>query len=291
MPAHLFIIGLRRSGTTAFWQAFRNDPAFRALNEPFNPGLPNIRDPAWEWIGAYSEYRQLYLEDPVGFMHRFRPVYGIEELRRGLTGGQARYLSSLLDTAETVAINFTRCWFKLPALSRLCPSAVIVHLHRPPEAWASSIMLPSIARGPRMRLRKAWVRMSPWGRHRAFWGYQELIDKPWTTPFAEMLPNVGLTPDAVFALPTVGQLLAYWKLAYETVESFGRNVSSRRFLSVNFHDFCRAPTAVVRSVYDALDLPLPSLDLSYVRPPHLAVRAEHPRWRRYRTQLDLPALR
>lgn len=303
---NIVIVGLRRSGTTAFWGMWRQDPRFACYDEPFNHLLSNVANPAWDEIPhSAREYRTLYEADPARFWQTFVPVPRHEELQDGLSDKQARYLAWLQGTGEHSCIDVTRCHYKLESLHELDPEAVVVHLYRPPANWVTSVVQPSTTHikrksNPAIRaLRTAQLRTLGYRFRQAFWdargshrfkGFDEIIGDHVGSFFGVRLHEAGLDPEAVYALPDVGRLLAFWKLHYELVEREGPRLFGDRFLSVNFNDFCRSPSDVLRHVYDRAGLVSPSFDVSRIHPPPPPFAAGDPRWEAYGERFDLPHL-
>lgn len=139
----IVILGLRRSGTTALWRLFRQDPARTAYDEPFLPLLAQVPRP--EPKGVQDEYAALWRRDPDAFRAAFAPVPRPEEVRPGLTPAQAGWLA-FLRADGPVAIDVTRCHAKIAALAAALPGAVLVHLHRRARAVVRSHLVPSDGR-------------------------------------------------------------------------------------------------------------------------------------------------
>lgn len=287
MALRLIIAGLRRSGTTIFWETFRQDPRLLCYDEPFNPNLHVL--PARTGLKAPEEFLRLFHRDPQEFWDRFSPIHFSDELRPGLSDTQQRYLDFLAAGADRVAIDVTRCQFKLAALHAAAPDAVLVHLYRAPESLATSHLLPS-APGRRGRVRRLLGRRGFWSRSTRYngWSFESIIGTSSLSLFGRRLREIGLDPDEVYRLPAVGRLLAYWRVAFERAEGDGARLYGDRFLSQSFEKFCRNPRAVVEQVYARLGLEPPDLDFGRVHPPHGPHQPGSPEWGRYRRLLGLP---
>ncbi len=287
MAGKLIIIGLRRSGTTIFWETFRQDQQLLSYDEPFNPvlrhlmhGLP-VKHP--------EEFQRLIDRDPITFWSRYSPIEPTDELREGLNAQRRDYLSYLFDTAEHVSIDLTRCHHKIEALHELAPDATLVHLYRPPESNATSHLLPS-GKWRFQRLRR-------WFRRRRFWTLDSNYDN-WqfeqimgTTPhslFGERLREIGLDPEAIYRLPGAGKIMALWRVNFERVERDGTRFFGNRFISQSFDEFCHQPQECIERIYRALELPLPRLDQGRIHPPHGPFRPDSPHWKRLRQRVGLP---
>ncbi len=289
MSLKLIIVGLRRSGTTIYWETFRQDPGLLCYDEPFNPHLRVL--PERTGLKAPEEFQRLIEADAALFRRRFAPIPFDQELDADLSAGQIEYLGYLASTAEAVAIDTTRCQFKIAALHACAPEATLVHLYRPPGSQVSSHLLPS-SPGWRGRLRKLIRRRRFWTRASGYdgWSFESIIGASSASPFARRLAVAGLDPAAIYALPAVGRLLAYWRVAWEQVEHEGERCFGDRFVSQSFDEFCADPAGSVGRVYDVMGLPLRELDCSRVHPASGPYQPDSPRWQRYGEMLGLPRL-
>lgn len=303
---NLVIVGLRRSGTTAFWGLFREDERFACYNEPFNQQLRHAGSPGWQG-GRHTEreFDTLQRRDPAAFWHHYAPVARHDELKDGLSDQQAHWLAWLQATAEHTCVDVTRCHFKLASLRDVDPDAVVVHLYRPPANWVTSVVQPSTAHikrldtaakrlwhTTRLRVQAARFRQTFWQTrdgHR-FKGFDELIGTHEGTYFGVRLAEAGMDPAEVYAMPDVGRLLAFWKLHYERVERDGPSLFGERFLSVNFNDACHNPRAVRDRVYDRLGMTPPAAPPRGIHPPPPPFASRDPRWGDYTRRLGLPDL-
>ena len=287
----VFILGIRHSGTTPFWQVFRQDPRFRCYNEPFNPEIRHIGAPDWPNTGVYGEYLEMMRREPARFWETYRAIHGLEELQEGLSDAQERYLRYLLAESEHVAADTTRCHFKLAALKRICPSAVLVHLWRNPASVATSHMIFSGTRlswikdplrrryrMARSSVRRTLDRQTFWYRKGGYRMFEPIIGSAPQSLFGLRLAQAGLDPEAIYDAPAVTRVLAYWKVNQHRITSDGPRQFGQRFLNISFDDFCRDPAQQVARVYRALGEQMPDLDLSAIHPPHGPYQQESSRW-------------
>ncbi len=298
----IIILGLRRSGTTAFWRTWRQDERFACYDEPFNPFMVRADDPNWNEL-PFMEKRLLWERDPKGFWDHFASINRLDELRRGMSDHQQVYLEWLFESAEHVCVDVTRCHFKIADLKQLAPDAVLIHLRRPPQNWLTSIALPSSTnmnriKNPRLRMwrkfrkstrnllsrRRFWEVQSGFGFH----AYEEIMGTGPRSLFGYRLREVGLDPELVCRLPLVGRLLALWKLYGEEVETQGAKHFKDHFISINFNAFCRSPEEAISQVYSRLGRKMPLLDFSAIHPPPPPFDPLAPQWRELfdATQID-----
>lgn len=284
----IFILGLRRSGTTIFWEAFRQDRRLRCYNEPWNPVLRQL--PVEIPNRSRREFIEVFQKDPRAFWRNFAPIELLEELQDDFSDRQIAYLRYLIDPFDSICIDETRCHFRLAALQQIVPDATVVHLFRSPAAFATSHLIPTGSGGRRAnRLLTASGRVGFFtreGRYNSL-GLEELIGRHPESLFGLRLREIGLDPAAIYALPAAGRLLAFWRLAHETLERDGPRLFGSRFVSVSFERFCREPREVVQQVYAAAGSQPPELDLTRVKPAKRAHRPDDARWRRLFEQVGL----
>jgi hypothetical protein len=283
----LIIAALRRSGSTIFWETFRQDSRLLCYDEPFNRYLQVL--PGTAGLKAPEEFVRLVENDAPAFWEQFTPIYYTEELRAGLGDQQLEYLRYLAGSGENVVLDTTRCMFKIEALHAAAPEAVLVHLYRPAPSHASSHMLPS-SPDWRGKLRKLVRRRRFWSRRDGFngWGFETIIGNSTASLFAERLSEAGLKPQEIYRLPAVAKLMAFWRVNYQRAEEDGRRLFGDRFVSQKFDSFCENPGAAMERIYAALGMPMPRFDFSRIHPPHGAHDPASPEWARYQELLGIP---
>lgn len=287
----IFILGLRRSGTTIFWKMFRQDARLLAVNEPFNPALSEM--PVELPNESRRELIEIFREDPQDFWRRFAAIATTEELHEHLTDRQRDWLRFLLDRQSHFVMDATRCHFKLAALHALAPDAVVVHLYRGPASMTTSHLVPTGSGGFRGSAHvRAWRRLTFWGRTKRFdnWGIQTIVSNNPESLFGQRMRELGMDPEPLYELPAVARILAYWRVMYERIEADGARLFGDRFLSVRFEDFCERPKDTVAQVYGALgEEPPAELESFRVHPPHGAYQPGDARWPRFMDAVGIPS--
>ena len=279
----LIIVGLRRSGTTAFWRPFRQDDRMVAYDEPFNPNL--IQLPNEHPKAIRSEFMNLHHRDPRLFWRTFAPIGLTEELMDGLTERQTAYIEFLGRSAGgSFVLDTTRCHFKIKHLAEAFPEAVLVHLFREPVAFVSSHLLPTGSEQGRagraaLLARRTIRRVGFWSVAAGYdnWGLESLIGNHSDSMFGIRLRERGIRPETVFALPAAGRLLAFWRLAFETAQAAGADEFRDRFLSIPFERFAENPGRTLHTVYSKTGLGPPQFD-NDVGAPNPGFRAKDRRW-------------
>ena len=239
-----FILGLRRSGTTVFWEWFRQDPRNLCFDEPFSEQL--MRLPAGHPKGTFTEYQRLIKTDSAQFWHRYAPIHRADELRTTLTQEQQDFLTWLTSQSEHTVVDLSRCHLKAEQLYDIDPDARVIHLHRSSRAFASSHLLPSRSgfRGRALRValeRTFWTRSDRYD----FWGLQSIIGTDPGSRFGHLLAEAGHDSDAIYQLPAVGRLLAFSRFMAERLAADGLQFFGSRYQPISFEDFARAPRSTV----------------------------------------------
>jgi hypothetical protein len=275
----IFVVGLRRSGTTIFWETLRQDERFRCYDEPFNPKLALLPQPHPKQ--TWDEFIDLYNGDPQQFKAHFSPIRPEDEPSEQLDATQCDYLRWLIETAPRTLFDFTRCHFKLRELRDVAPDGVLVHLYRDPRAVASSHLLPSGQGSFRRQIADAYRKVSFFRRrgHYNGWQFQQIIEHAADEPLAHHFRAARLDPVDILTLPAAGKLMAYWKACFDYVERWGPSCFGERFVSMSFERFSRSPCQELHRVYQAATLPPPAtLDISRIKPAKPGYRSSDPRW-------------
>jgi hypothetical protein len=267
-------VGLRRSGTTAFFRAFEADKRLVCFDEPFNPLYWKLPEPFLK--ATTGPFVRLLEEDSKLFWRMFSPIELKQELGQNLTSEQKRYLRYLADSGEDVFIDTTRCWMKLNALREVLPEALIIYLYREPAAFVTSHILPHrpelaqsshfAVKRMRLRLRRIVNRLFFWSVKKGFdeWGYETLLH------------GMDLPENAA------ARLLWLWKEAYKNACRFGAPIGSRKWLMLSFEAFCADPEDTLRKVYREVNMEYVSRDLGWInRNPPSGYMHTDPRWRNY----------
>jgi len=274
----LVIQGLRRSGTTIFWETFRQDPRLVCFDEPFNPNL--IELPEENSKHTRAELIELMKRDPRRFWKVFAPIDPSEEIHPRMSDRQREYLEFLLAASDRVVIDSTRLAFKLEALHEIDPSIFVIHLHRSPQAFATSHLRPNGSRWiDKFRLlirsRSFFTRSTGFSN----WFIEQIVGTSPSRPFGHLIKESGEDPELIYRSCALVKLMKYWAIHFERVETDGTRLFGDRFRSIPFEDFCSAPETTMRGCYEWLGLPYPSLDLTRVTPAASPYKPSDPRWK------------
>lgn len=274
----IFIVGLRRSGTTAFWETLKQDKRFCCFDDPFNPKL--IELPLEHQKNVRKEFIDIVRKDNINFWNSFSPIYPVQELEKDLKPEQIKYLKYLIKSEDNVIIDFTRCNFKLKDLKTEFPEAYLIHLHRSPAAFVTSHLLPSyssiVGKIYNTRNRKAFfVKISGFNN----WKYEELIGDlkhgPLISKCSEELDKYRFRE---INMPAFCKLSLFWKLNFDYVESVGKELFGNKYMSVKFEEFCLNPNKIIALIYNTIELNNPIIDTSNIHPPEIPYKIIDKRW-------------
>lgn len=145
----VFLQGMRRSGTTIFFDALALDGRFDCYYEPLAAARPTVGggsgarvvDPFEEVRAARAEWARADPSHDVRSLNYGAPRAPRLELERDLPEPVRDYLRFLLRRSpKPTAMKHTRMYRKIRALREIGPAAKLVHLVRDPRAVATSYL-------------------------------------------------------------------------------------------------------------------------------------------------------
>lgn len=278
----VFLQGMRRSGTTIWFDLLCRDPRYDAWYEPFGPakrdrlgGGSGVQDVNF---GARTRaLRRRFCAESAGSGERLDPAffnYGAPrdarlELEPDLPEPCRGYLRRILEGRDESLVKFVRMAAKIEALRKLAPGAKLIHVVRDPRSVASSQILTAERRahppGPDTFFARCGVG--------ALWASRALSDA---------LDESGAPlPER----PTdVERVLAVWRHLMTLTHRAGGEAFGRDYLLVRHEDLLARTSDELERVFAFLERPLPA-DLPAWAAAHLStpdppVHADHPGWRR-----------
>ena len=280
----VFILGLRRSGTTLLFNILRQDKRFVSFDEPFSPAIRDV--PNYFAKGTWNSYYRIFEEGPREFWDLISSISWDEELDSGLTPKQVAWLEYLLSRGASVLIDETRLHSKMDALQRLVPNASIIHLHRSASAFTSSHLIP---REPsngflnciRSRSAQQYRKIVFWRPNRPFdsWQIESIIGTKPNQCFGQMLEREHIDAERVFSGGAVSKLLAYWLLHFRRIEADGKRLFGSRFLSVKFESFCENPTQLGKIIHKLSGIDVETADFDKVQHARGAHMSDSIKWK------------
>lgn len=285
----IFILGLRRSGTTIFWKTLRQDKNLLCFDEPFNPNLINL--PKNNSKNTYDEFISLFNKSNHKFTSSFAPITPENETDSSLSKREKNYIKWLTEQNDTVLFDAVRLNFKLNELYNIFPHAFIIHLHRAPAAWASSHLQPSGKTTWKRTLANIYRKHTFWDRSGFYnnYHYQTIIEKMLRNKEGNLFSNEAIDTQVIQKQPAVGRLIAFWLASFSKVEREGQQLFKNRFISLRFEDFCDKPELIMNNIYNHLDLPMPNFDLKNIRNASHGYHPESLKWQKLFKQINVPS--
>ncbi len=280
---NIFIVALRRSGTTVFWESFRRCSDSTCYDEPFNPRLYSLPRPHHR--GTWNELINKFNLSPRSFKEHFSPIEHNDEFNTELSVSQSTYLKYLIRGSEPVVIDFTRCNFRISALKMIDPDAVLVHLYRCMPGFVSSHIVPSYKSQPKFKLQYYKDQLKDHIRKFLFWtswvcgdsyGYGSVFE---SDCFRHRADDLGLILAVEKAKTAAEKLALVWRLSYLWVESRGSQIFGDNFVSVSFEDFVAAPERTIGSIATKAGIDLDMSALPKISQPNLGRNPAESRWR------------
>jgi hypothetical protein len=246
---NLFVLGLRRSGTTILYDALSEDPALRCFYEPLREDAETIgggsgaRD-----TDAFAETRELrdrfraqsFPELQTELFNWGGPRAPELELEPDLPAHVAGLLEMLLAQGSEVMVKETRLHHKLAELARIDPDATVVHLVRDPRAVTASTLL---GRRRRTDLYPDAESFFSARTGRRLWSSRRISEE-----VIERRRSLELPAD----IPDFLRPLLVWKSAFETTDGDGRRLFGERFAQLRLEDLRADPRAELGRVYRLL---------------------------------------
>ena len=267
---HLWILGLRRSGTTAVWRSLRNASGFRSFDEPFNPLLKRLPEPHRK--GTWGEFIELYSNDLVQFKKVYRAIYPGREAESHLDDDEIRYLRYL--SVRPTIIDFTRLNFKAEALAKSFPNSIIAHQFRSPIGFVSSNIINS---ENRRFLRQGFFKISFFSRLARFnsWGMSDLVLSP---AFNDLVKRLNIKVRApVASLYPYERLLLIWLVARVCAQNAKRRYPHQIFIA-SYEKILQLTCPEFERALNGVGLSWNDLRSSEFSPPSLGYRSCSEAW-------------
>lgn len=247
MKKHLLTIGLRRSGTTAFWELFRQDKRFLSFDEPFNSLF-------WWSANGHENKKKTSLEFAKHkdfFLQHGSHIDPCQEIAPVLFGHQLTYLQKMTELNPHVNLNENRLHNKIDIIRNILPDTLIVLLIRDPRAWVTSQLKP----------KGCWLDGT--GLPEKFFSFTGGFDHWRYQYIAAMNSYQGFAHE---------KLIQCWKtLNYAAI-------NLKPDMIVQFEDFCSRPDYFALEVYEKLSMSRPELDYSVIHEPNMPYALTDNEW-------------
>ncbi len=276
---NLFVIGLRRSGTTILYDALTQDANLSCFYEPLRENSETIGG------GSGATATDIFAETRRR-RDRFRaenyPGLQIElfnwggprapeiELDRELPAHVSGLLASLLGDAPDVAIKETRLHHKLGAIAEIDPDAAIIHLVRDPRTVCASMLL---GRRRRTDIYPDADTFFSARTGRRLWSSRRIAE--------DLLARYS-TLELPADVPDFLRPLLVWRAAFAQTSGDGERLFGERYAMVRLEDLRADPALELGRIYGLLGRPVPSSVTSWaqanVRDDTSVHLADDPRW-------------
>ena len=246
---NLFVVGLRRSGTTILYDALGEDTELKRFYEPLREedvtvgGGSGARDE-----DAFAETRaerarfraERFPELPIELFNWGGPQAPEVELDSQLPPHCRELLCHLVELAPSVAIKETRLHHKLQELTVVDPAAAVIHLVRDPRAVCASMLF------GRRRRTELYPDADTFFRART--------ERPlWSSrAISEELIRCGRA-GGVEDPPDFLRPLLVWRSATAATARDGERMFGERYALVRLEDLRSNPDVELRRIYALLD--------------------------------------
>ncbi|HMO06193.1 MAG TPA: hypothetical protein PKD10_00920 [Paracoccaceae bacterium] len=279
----IIVHGLRRSGTTIFWETLRSDPAARCYDEPFHPAFA---------AGARQNHKGTWSEMAEAAAAPDAPppsgIPPLDELSAETPPAQRIWLAHLLGAGPRVAMDIVRGWNRLPGLYPPGLRCLTIQLVRDPASWAEAHLMPSGQGTWRKPVADLWRRMSRYGRRGFYDNYQyQTIIEAAIARRHPVMAQTALDPQDLGRQPAYVRLLAFWWGANRILRQ-GCRLAPQPCVVVTHDRFSHAPAATLEEIAALAGWQDARFDCGPVRPSGRPAGARDPHWLRAVRLLGLP---
>lgn len=266
-------IGLRRSGTTIFWDTFRQDKSLKSFNEPFHTHLHHMTFERNH--PAYTEYIELFEK---GELQDFPPIFPKEEINPKHTTAQLDAFKKLLLPYKKYNVDLVRNIFKADEIAKVYPDTLILLIFRNPVAWVSSHLLPTGKKTLSFKINKILRESTFWTNKKNydFYSYETIIDQEDLKLIRNYLQRKKIDAKAE-DLYAYEKMLILWQTAFESAVSAANENKNVRL--VHFEDFLDSPQSFHQDFYQYFGKEVFKFDYSSFRKANNGFQPENVKWK------------
>jgi hypothetical protein len=281
MAVKVLIQGMRRSGTTIFFDLFFEDERFDCHYEPLNAGRPapgggsgahdyDLNEKTRRLRSAFLATEGLNLD--LDAFNYGAPRDPRLEYETEFPEYIRRYLRFLLERADHTLIKFTRAMHKIAELRALAPGGFLIHVVRDPRLVATSYLF-----GKHQKNRPRFDSADTFfGRttNKSAWSSYNFSEILLARP--EYAPLKSRCTDLM-------RLILLWAYNFEVTHRDGARLFGDRYVLVRHEDLLFRTNAIIADLYRRIGMEAPARVTDWARR-HITARplgyvyADDPRW-------------
>jgi hypothetical protein len=278
---NLFVVGLRRSGTTIVYDALGKDPELRRFYEPLREEDETLgggsgatdEDVFAETRAERERFRaERFPQLPIELFNWGGPRLPEVELEPQLPPHCREWLAHLVELAPRVAIKETRLHHKVQEICVVDPGAAVAHIVRDPRAVCASMLL---GRRRRTDIYPDADAFFTARTSRRLWSSRAI---------SEELIRRGRGPELPEDIPDFLRPLLVWRAATARTSLDGARLFGQRYALVRLEDLRADPRAEFGRIYAATGRELPAAVADWaagnVRAELHVHHGDDPRWGR-----------
>jgi len=285
---NIFIQGMRRSGTTVFFDLFWEDGRFDCYYEPFAAA----KTTSGGGSGAHSvdffekvrSIREGFIAnfdlkiDP-GLLNYGAPRAAALEFEADLPDYAKEYIRFIISQAADTLVKFTRMHSKVKILHEVDPTAKLIHVVRDPRAVTTSYLF-----GKNQRNRHKFP------NEEAFFGRASTRSSWSSYAFSEYLLD---TPEysGVKGCKDFERILIIWKYKVMQTHLEGARLFGKNYSIIHHEDLLFESEKTIRKLYSLFSKNLPQAVLDWgaknIRPQMNCYSPTNKNWRKAFDKIDL----
>jgi len=287
---NIFIVGMKRSGTTILFDCLYEDKRLDCYYEPFCHPKTNIGGGSGERNIKYQDKLndarrdfiiQQNLNIPLEYFNLGAPTDVRKELEEEIPSGHKDYLKFLASKSEHSLFKFVRLSHKLKDLKETFPSAKVIHIVKSPRRIAMSHIFGNIRKklGSVQKLKQT-IRLTLDSKF--FFTIKSGFDN-WSM---ERMINHLIETDQVYSSykdsPAYEKIILLWKILNEKMSEDGKKYFGDDYFSLWHENLCYNPEHALESIYDSLGLSFPDevkeWAYNHINPPRPVFKENDERW-------------
>jgi hypothetical protein len=254
----IFSQGMRRSGTTIFYDLFLKDKSFNCFYEPLaaakkSPGGGSDISFGYnifrDVIRAKKDFikknpnilKDFTFFEKLNFLNYGAPRLAELEFEPDFPDYVMKYLDFLCSSSENTFIKFTRVHSKIHKLFSICPNAKLIHLIRNPKNVVASYLY-----GKNMK------NYERFGSSEKF--FESKTDySAWSSKLFSDYINNNIYANKYGELNDFERILIIWKYNYEITDKLAKKYFKKRYIIHKHEDFASNPLDTITKIENFTD--------------------------------------